>query len=316
MQFPFAGSWFLGGALSALLAASWAIQPRQSPGEVHARGDISDGEPRRLSLSDEALARVAGEDLSRMRSANVPRVAHTTRSASRLTSEVASDPLRAPLCADVVLTTVSELGDPDASLATLRSSDDASSRARRFRGSIGRRRVVYVGENPLEHRPAVWLTDGPALCQVLLGRSPPPAVPSSSRNAAATNGVPRGRVTKPSPPPRDFARLVERVDEDTYRVDRSLLDLAVSSGPELAGALRGVGGRLSAGGYVLSRVPPRSLPALLGFAMGDEIVAIGGRPLSGLEAILRAHAELARSPRVTLTVVRGGVKREVVYEVR
>lgn len=120
----------------------------------------------------------------------------------------------------------------------------------------------------------------------------------------------------PGSAPTDVARLVERIDDETYRVDRSLLELAAGGGQELTPSLHGVRGRFGTGGYALSQVPPGSLPALLGLAAGDELAAVGGRPLSGLDAIVRAHAELARSPRLTLTIRRGGVEREVVYEVR
>jgi|GEM_PF-3941415 len=213
------------------------------------------------------------------------------------------DPLRAPPCPGVSLTTVSDLGDPDASLATLRCAGDASPRARRFRGSVGGRRVVYVGEHPRTGAPTVWLTDGRGLCQVRLGPAPPDAAPAArAGNAAAPATV--------------AARGVERVGDATFRVDRRLVDAALAGGEELAPAIRGVNGRLGAEGFTLSRVPPGSLPALVGLEAGDTLAALDGRPLSGLEAIAGAQVALARSARVTLTVLRAGVRRSLVLELR
>jgi len=214
-----------------------------------------------------------------------------------------ADPLGAPRCPGVTLTTVSDLGDPDASRATLRSADDASPRARRFRGSVGGRRVVYVGDHPRTGAPTVWLTDGRGLCQVPLG--PAPAIVASAPGA--------GRADRPAP---GVARWVEPVDDATFRVDRRLVEAALGGGEALAPSLRGVDGRLGAEGFTLSRVPPGSLPARLGLLAGDRIVALGGRPLSGLEGIAQAQVELARSSRVTVTVLRGGVRRDLVYDVR
>jgi len=213
------------------------------------------------------------------------------------------DPLRAPLCPGVSLTTVSDLGDPDASLATLRSAGDASPRARRFRGSVGGRRVVYVGEHPQTGEPTVWLTDGRGLCQVRLGPAPPDAAPTARAAAAPA-------------PASAAARWVERIDDATFRVDRRLVEVALAGGEELAPAIRGVNGRLGAEGFTLSRVPPGSLPALVGLQAGDTLVALDGRPLTGLEAIAGAQTALARSARVTLTVLRAGVRRPIVLELR
>ena len=47
-----------------------------------------------------------------------------------------------------------------------------------------------------------------------------------------------------------------------------------------------------------------------------RLVALDGRPLTGLEAIAGAQTALARSARVTLTVLRAGVRRPIVLELR
>jgi hypothetical protein len=219
-------------------------------------------------------------------------------------SAAAPDPLQAPLCPGVVLSAVSELRDPDASLATLRSADDPSPRARRFRGSVGERRVVYVGEDPRDGAPTAWLLEGRRLCRAVLRQPPPASPPPVTSTRPAREGDRLG-----------LAGRVERVDAGTYRVDRSLVGLAWADGAELGRVLSGVRAQLVPDGLALGRVPSGSLPAVLGLASGDVLMAVNGAPLTGLEAMVRARADLVRSGRVVLTVVRGGQRREIVYEI-
>ena len=206
-------------------------------------------------------------------------------------------PFAAPICPEVTATALSEAPDFESSLATLRGPEGTFGRAVRFGASLGERRVVYVGHNPWLGSPAVWLSDGPGLCQTLL-RRPPSAADAARRLATAR--------TEPADARRELTSLVERLDEDSFRIDRRLLHLALGDAGDLDPALRGVGGRLASDGFRLARVPRGSLPAVLGLREGDQLVAINGRAIGGPQGLVAAYAELQRAAPATLTVVRAG----------
>lgn len=215
----------------------------------------------------------------------------------------ATHPFVAPICGEVTATVVSEAPDFEWSRATLHTRGATTARARRFGSSIGDRRVVYIGQNPLFCSPAVWLTDGEGLCQVLL-RFPP--VTGDSRQSRSAVKVRRG------PSHRSLTRWVEAIDEDSFRVDRRLL-LALDDTTGLEPGLRGVGGHWGPDGFRLTRVPSDSLPAAFGLKSGDRLAAFNGRPLAGPQGVLSAYAELQRGRPARLTVVRAGTTVELDY---
>ncbi len=201
-------------------------------------------------------------------------------------------PFVVPRCPDVAATIVSEAPDSAHSRATLRAPGEGGGRALRFGGSIGARRVVYVGTNPLLHSPAVWLTDGEALCQAVLGQPPGAAVAVRAESRARNDGE---RLT----------RFVERVDDDSFRIDRRLLHLALGDSQALQPALRGVRGNPTGDGFRLARVPAGSLLAALGLQSGDLLVALDDHPMVGPGGLVAAYALLQRGAPVQLSVRRG-----------
>jgi hypothetical protein len=206
-------------------------------------------------------------------------------------------PFAAPICPEVTAAAVTEAPDFEWSLATLRAPTEAGNRATRFGGSVGARTVVYVGHNPWLGSPAVWLSDGTELCQSVL-RQPP--------ESSATVRRPVAVQPESTSAARALIRLVERVDLDTFRIDRRLLHLALGDAHELDPALHGVRGGVASDGFRFARVPANSLPAVLGLAAGDRVVEFNGRPLAGPAGVVAAYAQLQRGGPATLTVVRGG----------
>ncbi len=192
-----------------------------------------------------------------------------------------ADPLAAPRCPGLTLTAVSELEDTEASLATVRSGS-GSGVTRAYRGSVAGRRIVYVGDNPRLGRPAVWLTAGKALCQVVMRDAPVNAAP------------------KP----------IERPADNEFRADRSVLEAALAH-PELLGARIDLTSMAGASGLRLASVTPGKLLHRFGFRSGDRIESVNGFSLGSAEEATRALATLARAQHLTAVVMRDGARRTV-----
>src|SRR5262245_20280937 len=122
-----------------------------------------------------AVRRSAGRstDAPEVARAPPPAVQRERRSATVPLSRFAEvDPLRTPICSDVHATIISELTDPTASLATLRVGDENGFRSCRIGDTFGRRRVRFIGTNPIAAEPRVWIERGGALCQASLRSAP------------------------------------------------------------------------------------------------------------------------------------------------
>jgi len=66
-------------------------------------------------------------------------------------------------------------------------------------------------------------------------------------------------------------------------------------------------------GLVLQRVPLGSLPAVYGFAVGDRIVAVNGKPLNSTAAILDIYSRYRNSDSMRVTLERNGTKKELLF---
>src|SRR6478609_448350 len=101
-----------------------------------------------------------------------------------------TDPLNAPVCDAPTVYIVTESDDPLTSVAALQAPGDTRPRMRRVGDEVGGKKVEFIGYNPRENTPAVWLSSGNTLCQAMLFKTQPtlPAV------AAATG------PEKPTPP--------------------------------------------------------------------------------------------------------------------
>lgn len=208
-----------------------------------------------------------------------------TRTPPAHARSAAADPLEAPRCEGLMLTAVTESADTGASLASFRETGAERGVTRAFRGNVGTRRVVFVGENPRRRSPAAWLLEGRALCQVVM-RDPPVA--------------PR----EPAPPSRGHPGIT-RTDAHDYRVDRALLDRVLER-PELLGARLDLGASAGERGVRLARVDPNALLGQLGLRSGDRIESINGFDLGDPKDAVTALARLSRAERLHARVVRGG----------
>ena len=103
-----------------------------------------------------------------------------------------TDPLVVPRCEGVTVHIVTESDDPLWSFAAVQGPGESSPVLRRVGDSIGDKKVAYIGFNPVEASPTIWL-EGSTLCQApLFATSPPPAA------AAPVAKAPEGEAPAPA----------------------------------------------------------------------------------------------------------------------
>lgn len=96
-----------------------------------------------------------------------------------------SDPLSWPDCQGVHVLIVTESKDPWWSMTTLREPGAARARLRRVGDTVADKRVAFIGFNPRQGAPAVWLQGPSTVCQSMLFRRPTESVPAAPALAAA-----------------------------------------------------------------------------------------------------------------------------------
>jgi general secretion pathway protein C len=187
---------------------------------------------------------------------------------------------------------------------------------------IGLRSLLYIGFNPIERSPAVWLADATSLCQcVLFGESPrsrPAARPAPMRAPTA----PRPAAAKPAPAqvalPSELSAKIARVSELEFYVDRSAVDPMLSRYSELVRGMRAIpiqqGGRVV--GLELRKVRSDGLLGRLGLRDGDRVENINGFQLGSPEQVLRAYARLRTASSIKLGIRRNGRPTTIDYWIR
>jgi general secretion pathway protein C len=232
------------------------------------------------------------------------------------------DPLRAPRCAGVDVHSTAVSSDPLWSSAVVKAAGDARGSMRRVGDVVGTREVVYIGRNPVEAGPAVWLIENGALCQSLLFDRPPPQAtpPKAPAPVAPPRPAPASRaaVPGPAPLPSALAAKIQRVSATEFLIERSAVDQIISDYARLVRGARTrpvqVNGALT--GFRLGRIGPESLFGRLGLANGDEVRSINGFKLTSPEKALRAYATLRTASRLSLQLVRQGRALTIDYRIR
>jgi len=102
-----------------------------------------------------------------------------------------SDPLGAVACEGIRAAIITESHDPNWSIAALAGTGETSPKMRRIGDEVNGKQVVYIGFNPREQSPSVWLALGATLCQVLLFPRAAPPVPPAAEGAAAPGAEPQ-----------------------------------------------------------------------------------------------------------------------------
>ncbi len=183
----------------------------------------------------------------------------------------AFDPLSWPVCPDVRVSIVTESANPSWSLTSLRVPGDARTQLRRVGDRVAGKQIAFIGYNPRQMTPAVWLEGGGASCQSGLFRPPqlpPAAMPQARGDGAITRSTPLSHV-----------RAVRVVPE---RKNGKIIGLR------------------------LFGVRSDTVLGMLGLKNGDRLESINGFDLATPEGALEAYARLRTAEHLSLQLNRSG----------
>ena len=231
-----------------------------------------------------------------------------------------TDPLKSPVCSDVKVQIVTESDDPEWSFAALQGNGDPMPQLRRVGDSVGNRQVAYIGFNPVEASPAVWLTAGSELCQALLFAKQPEI--SAQPQAAA---APQGEAPAEAPPPKgakpvpdDIKNKIQKVSDSEFHVDRSVVDKILADQAELMRSARIVPEKKDGKvvGIRLFGIRQDTLLGTLGFQNGDRLETINGFDMASPEKALEAYARLRTANNLAVKINRRGQSQSIDYRIK
>jgi general secretion pathway protein C len=227
-----------------------------------------------------------------------------------------TDPLAAPVCEGVRAAIITESTDPAWSLAALQGPGETAPKLRRVGDDMGGKQVTYIGFNPRKNSPSVWLMNGGALCQALLF-AVQPVVP---QQAAATPEVVdpnTGTGTAGTVPP-DIASKIQKVSDNEFNVDRSVVDKILENQADLMRTARIVpeqkDGKVV--GIRMFGIRPDTLLGTLGLQNGDRLESINGFNMASPEKALEAYARLRTASNLNVKVNRRGSGMDIDYRIK
>ena len=231
-------------------------------------------------------------------------------------SPIDSDPLLAPACDAPTVFIVTESSDPLWSVAALQAPGEPRPRMHRVGDDVGGKKVEFIGYNPRENTPAVWLSSGSTLCQAMLFKVQPP-LPAVTPATSDARPPPR---SEGSPPPllADITSKIERISDTEFNIDRSVVDKILENQAELMKSARIVpetkDGKVL--GIRLFGIRPETLLGTLGLQNGDRLESINGFNMGSPEKALEAYARLRTASQLDVTVNRRGAPVSIVHHIK
>ncbi len=228
-----------------------------------------------------------------------------------------SNPLTAPRCDGLRVSIITESADPTWSIAALQAPGEARPTIRRVGDQVGPNQIAYIGYNPTERSPAVWMTGASSLCQALLfaPQPPPQAAAAPAPAPAAPTPAPRGG---PATVPPDIANKIQKISETEFHVDRSVVDKILENQAELMRSARIVpeqqAGKVV--GIRLFGIRPDTLLGTLGFQNGDRLESINGFNMASPEKALEAYARLRTASNMNVKVNRRGAPMSIDFRIK
>jgi general secretion pathway protein C len=232
-----------------------------------------------------------------------------------------SDPLAAPACDGLTAFIITESTDPNWSVAALQATGEPHPRMRRVGDDVGGKKVTFIGYNPRDNTPSVWLTSGSLLCQCMMFR------PAAAAQGAAPAPAPVAAAPEPPPPPPrggpatvppEIASKIQKVSDTEFNIDRSVVDKILENQAELMRSARIVpeqkDGKVV--GVRLFGIRPDTLLGTLGLQNGDRLETINGFNMASPEKALEAYARLRTSPNLNVKVNRRGSPVSIDYRIK
>ena len=228
------------------------------------------------------------------------------------------DPLASPACDGIQVLIVTESDDPLWSVAALQGPGEPHPRMRRVGDDIGGKKVAFIGYNPREQTPAVWIESGPTVCQAMLFRTQPPV--------AAAPATPAPAAPAPEPPkasgapslPSDIASKIQKVSDTEFNIDRSVVEKILENQAELMKSARIVpeqkDGKVV--GVRMFGIRPDTLLGTLGLQNGDRLETLNGFNMASPEKALEAYARLRTAQNLNVKVNRRGSPVSIDFHIK
>jgi general secretion pathway protein C len=228
-----------------------------------------------------------------------------------------TDPLSAPACDSPTVFIVTESTDPLWSVAALQAPGEPRPRMHRVGDDVGGKKVEFIGYNPREATPSVWLSNGGTLCQAMLFKTQP-VLPAAPATAAAAPPPPVAPSVGPSPVPADIASKIQRISDTEFNIDRSVVDKILENQAELMKSARIVpetkDGKVL--GIRLFGIRPDTLLGTLGLQNGDRLESINGFNMGSPEKALEAYARLRTASQLDVSVNRRGATVAITHHIK
>jgi general secretion pathway protein C len=231
-----------------------------------------------------------------------------------------TDPLSSPPCDGIQVLIVTESTDPTWSVAALQGPGEPHPRMRRVGDDVAGKKVAFIGFNPKESTPSVWLEGGSQLCQAMLFRTQPPvgAAPAPAAPVASPEAPPPPPTKGPPAVPADIASKIQKVSDTEFNIDRSVVDKILENQAELMRSARIVpeqkDGKVV--GVRLFGIRPDTLLGTLGLQNGDRLETINGFNMASPEKALEAYARLRTASALNVKVNRRGSPVSVDYHIK
>jgi general secretion pathway protein C len=228
-----------------------------------------------------------------------------------------SDPLSSPPCDGIQVLIVTESTDPLWSVAALQGPGEPHPRMRRVGDDVNGKKVAFIGYNPKEQTPSVWIEGGSALCQAMLFRTQPPVAAAPA--AAAVAQPPPPPVNNGAPAlPADIASKIQKVSDTEFNIDRSVVDKILENQAELMKSARIVpeqkDGKVV--GVRMFGIRPDTLLGALGLQNGDRLETLNGFNMASPEKALEAYARLRTASNLNVKVNRRGAPVSIDFHIK
>ncbi len=232
------------------------------------------------------------------------------------------DPLTASACDGVNVFIVTESTDPLWSVAALQGTGEPRPRLRRVGDDVAGKKVEFIGFNPNENSPAVWLSNAGSLCQALLFKTqaPLPAAPTAAPAASAPPAAPEPTSGRrgPATVPPEIASKIHKISDTEFQVDRGVVDKILEDQAELMRSARIVpetkDGKVV--GVRMFGIRPDTLLGTLGLQNGDRLESINGFNMASPEKALEAYARLRTASNLNVKVSRRGQPMSIDYRIK
>jgi len=228
-----------------------------------------------------------------------------------------TDPLTAPVCDAPTVYIVTESDDPLLSVAALQAPGDPRPRMHRVGDDVGGKKVEFIGYNPRQNTPAVWLSSGSALCQAMLFKTQP-TLPPAPTPVGPVEPLTPATTDKAGDLLRDIKSKIQRVSDTEFNIDRSVVDKILENQAELMKSTRIVpdtkDGKVL--GIRLFGIKTDSLLAALGLQTGDRLASINGFNMGSPEKALEAYARLRTASQLDIVVNRHNADVSIVHHIK